>query len=466
LSPHERNDVVTPWTVAKVVRRRKLVCLVVALIVIVGGSGWLLTRPKVYQSTSSVALLPASANTSVLPNYPNLIASLVPTYVQLVSSPILLNRVAATLPFTISTAQLGTEVHAESLSSAAIVNIVADDPDPVHAQQIAARATTVFLADLRGNGVVVAHVYGQPTLPSSPASPKVKLTLTVIIALAILLGLGAGLVWDRLFGGMSSPDDLAGKARPPVLGVLPEPAKRSNARSILDSRDATAPRDRWRVLRTNFIYATNGQVRSVTVTSLGPGKGKTSVAVILAASLAEIGLSVILVDAALRCPSLHEVFELDNDQGLTSTVLDGVPSESLLRPVPAMAGVQVITAGPRLPAPGDERLCFQQLPRLNSLADLVIIDGPALAGDDDAVLAASVSDAAILVASLRPWQADVGLGILEKSPAHVIGTVLTGGSLAKHDSTPGPDAARHQAASESRPPAEVDERTAVIPPRA
>jgi len=461
LIPHESDDKVTPWRVAQVVWRRKLVCLAVALIVLAGGSGWLLTRPKEYQSTSSVALLPVAANTSVLPNYPNLIASLIPTYVQLVSSPVLLNQVAATLPFTVSAAQLGSELHAESLSSAAIVNIVADDPDPVHAQQIAVRATAVFLAALHGNGVVVARLYGQPTVPASPASPKVKLTLAVIVALAILLGLGAGLVWDRLFGGVASPDELTAKVRPPVLGVIPAPAERSHLNSILGARDATAPRDRWRLLQTNFMYATTGQqVRSVTVTSLGPGDGKTSVAVILAGSLAELGLSVILVDAALRCPSLHEVFELDNEQGLTSTVLDGVPPESLLRPVAAIAGLQVVTAGPRMSAPRDEGLCLQQLPRLSSLADLVVVDGPSLAGDDDAVLAASVTDGAILVARLRPWQADAGLGILENSRVRVIGTVLTEVSLAKPGAKPGTGSAQPPAHSEEESPADV------LPPRA
>lgn len=435
-------------------------CLAVALIVIVVGSGWLLTRPKEYQSTSSVALLPASTNTSVLPNYPNLIASLIPTYVQLVSSPVLLNQVAATLPFTVSAAQLSTELHAESLSNAAIVNIVADDPDPVHAEQIAARATAVFLAELQGNGVVVPHLYGHPVVPSSPASPKIKLTLAVIVVLAILLGLGAGLAWDRLFGGTAGPDDLTVKVRPPVLGVIPAPAERSQVDSLLGGRDATAPRDRWRLLQTNFMYATTGkQVRSVTVTSLGPGEGKTSVAVILAASLAELGLSVILVDAALRSPSLHEVFELDNERGLTSTVLDGVPPESLVRPVPAIAGLQVVTAGPRMSARRDEGQCLQQLPGLTSLADLVIVVGPSLAGDDDAVQAAGVTDAAILVARLRPWRADVGLGLLEKARVRVIGTVLTKVSLAKPGDKRETDSAQLPAYSETDSPA------GALPPR-
>ena len=73
MSPSASPDAMTPQRVARVLWRRKLVCSVVAVVVLAAGTGWFLTRPKVYQSTSSVALLPDTANAGVLPNYPNLI---------------------------------------------------------------------------------------------------------------------------------------------------------------------------------------------------------------------------------------------------------------------------------------------------------------------------------------------------------------------------------------------------------
>jgi capsular polysaccharide biosynthesis protein len=199
----------TPQRVARVLWRRKLVCSVVAVIVLAAGTGWFLTRPKVYQSTSSVALLPDTANAGVLPNYPNLIASLIPTYVQLISSPVLLDRVAGSLPFAISGTQLANDVHAESLSNAAVINIVAASPNAIRAQEIAAAATTAFLTEIRGNGVVVPQIYGRPMLPDKPAAASIKLVLTAILALAVILGLAAGLVWDRLFAHVNGAGELA-----------------------------------------------------------------------------------------------------------------------------------------------------------------------------------------------------------------------------------------------------------------
>jgi polysaccharide biosynthesis transport protein len=459
LSSDTAADTVTPQKVARILWRRKLVCLTVAALVIAAGLSILFTRPKEYQSTSSVALLPVSSNTGVLPNYPNLISSLIPTYVQLVSSPALLNPVAATLPFAISPAQLAQQVHAESLSNAAVINIVAVDSSATRAQQIAARTTTVFLSRLRGNGVVTPQIYGAPTVPGTPASPNLKLILAAILIVAVLLGLAAGLVWDRLAG---THDDTslasADGPGPPVLAIVPElengpaPAAlftRANTEDTVDTEDTGAALGRWRALRSTFAYLMAAdQLRSVTVTSLYPGEGKTTVAVNLAASLAELGLSVVLVDAAIRDPSLHKIFGLGNDRGLTSAVTDQTDPASLLHDVPSIAGLQVVTAGDPLPAPIGQNSPYQkQLAKFCSLADIVIVDGPALHGDIEAALAAGVTDGVILVTQAQNdprAQAEEGSRILRQYRGAVLGTVLNrhGGPAAGQPGRPGANGSR------------------------
>ena len=116
---------------------------------------------------------------------------------------------AGSLPFAISGTDLANDVHAESLSNAALINIVGQSPNAIRAQEIAAAATTAFLTEIRGNGVVVPQLYGRPVLPDKPATPRTKLVLTAIAALAVILGLAAGLVWDRLFGHVNGAGELA-----------------------------------------------------------------------------------------------------------------------------------------------------------------------------------------------------------------------------------------------------------------
>jgi Mrp family chromosome partitioning ATPase len=411
--------------------RRKLVCLAVAVIVLAGGSAFAATRPRLYQSTSSVALLPVSTNASVLPNYPNLIASLIPTYVQLVSSPTLLNRVAATLPFYISGSELASEVHAEALSSAAVINIVGQSPNPGRAQEIAATVTDAFLARVRGNGVVVAQVYGRPTVPTQPSSPELKLLLGVILALAICLGLAAGLIWDRLAGRLEEGDQPAEAAsRPPVLGAVRDPGQEDLAGFIQADAGAMA-NDGWRSLRTNFMYAMLGQqMQSVAVMSPVPQPASATVAARLAATVAELGMAVILVDADVHHPALHAAAGLDNGQGLTTAALEGTDPVTLVRPVPGMAGLRMITGGPPLPAEHDAAsLWREQLPRLTSLANLVIVAAPPVSDGTGAGVVAGVTDGVVLVlrAKALTWKrAEAAVAGLRCPGARVLGTVLIG----------------------------------------
>jgi capsular exopolysaccharide synthesis family protein len=220
-------------------------------------------------------------------------------------------------------------------------------------------------------------------------------------------------------------------AGPPVLGIVREPEQENVVSTIRGGVEDTMAQDGWQSLRTNFLYALLGQqMHSVTVISIEPGPAKTTVAAGLAAAVAEMGIAVVLVDADVRRSRLHEVFSLDNGQGLTSTILDGAEPAALLRPVPAITGLQVVTAGPALPAQSDEAsLYLEQLPQLTRLADLVIVDGPALDGGKDAGLVARLTDGVVLVvdSDLLTWkQVRATIRELRSSGARVLGTVLTG----------------------------------------
>jgi Mrp family chromosome partitioning ATPase len=139
-------------------------------------------------------------------------------------------------------------------------------------------------------------------------------------------------------------------------------------------------------------------------------------------------LSVVLVDGAVHDPALHKVFGVENASGLTSCVHDDADPAALLIPVPSVPGLQVVTAGPRLPGRGEARLYLQHLQKFCRLGDLVIVDGPALQGGAAAGMVVSATDAVVLVVPAGlAWPEVVGadLRILEQHGTPVLGTVLT-----------------------------------------
>lgn len=418
---------------ASVLWRRKLVALVVAAVVVLAGFGFLSTQHKVYESTSSVALLPPTNNPSNVQSYANLVPTLVPSYMQLVSSPSFLSGVASTLPFTTTGDQLGKQVHAEAVPNAGIIKIVADLPDARQAQQVAQATTQAFISNLssQNNNIVSLAVFNRASVPTSPVSPRPKLVIGATIALAIILALTAALVWERLFGRIFDPDDLTEASGLPVIGVIPEERRlREGVRVVIGQAGMSRVEDALRSLRTNFVFATSGsKLRSVAVTSVSSEEGKSTIAINLAVVVAELGLQVVLIDGDTHRPKIHQAFGFDNSRGLSSTVLEGASPRSLLRPAPAFPGLQVVTSGPPVRDRGEEAMLYlQHLSAFAGLGDVVIVDSPPLRAGADVRLLATATDAVLLAArsgKATPRQVRGAVHSLRAVDARVIGTVLS-----------------------------------------
>ncbi len=430
-TPAGYHSPVNARSVANVLWRRKFVSLIIAGLVMAGGLGFLYSQPKVWESTSSIAVLPPPQSPSSIQDYANLLPNLIPTYIQLVNSQSFLDGVARSLSFPTTGRELTKHVHGESVTNAGIIKVVADMPTPSQAQEVARATTNSLLNQLSNNGVVKLQVFDSPRYPDSPVAPRPKLVLGATIVLAIILGLAGGLVWERLFGRVFSSAELADASGIPVIGIMPEERRLRLANGVvIGAEGMERMEEAIRSLRTNFVFATSGgKLRSVAITSLGPEEGKTTIAANLAVVVAELGLQVVLVDGDIHRPRIHRIFALPNDRGLTSTVLSGARPASLLQQVPNIAGLQVVTSGPPLRDRTDEvTLYLQHLSAFVGLGDIVIVDSPPLRAGADIRLLATATQGVLLAVrsgSVTPRHLRAALDSLSALDTRVIGTVLT-----------------------------------------
>jgi capsular exopolysaccharide synthesis family protein len=198
----------------------------------------------------------------------------------------------------------------------------------------------------------------------------------------------------------------------------------------------TAPRstaaEAYRTLRTNIDFSSvDDRLQTLLVTSSAPTDGKSMAVANLAVVMADGGRPVILVDADLRRPTQHTLFELNNEQGFTTLFRD---QEALQTP-PLQAipdtSLQVLTSGPLPPIPS-QLLASQKmdevLARLTSLAEIIIFDAPPVITVNDASLLASKVDGVLLVVKAGHTKRDhikAAKDRLEKVNARLIGAVLT-----------------------------------------
>src|SRR5581483_2773801 len=177
----------------------------------------------------------------------------------------------------------------------------------------------------------------------------------------------------------------------------------------------------------------NGEarLRSVLVTSATYGEGKTTTAANLALALALSGFRTLLVDADFRQPSLHNLFRLPNDCGLTSLLQEEMRCPECLQPT-IVPNLQVLPSGP-IPANAAELLGSKRtsllLARLGHLsgADYVVFDSPPVLPVADALVTAPQVDGVVLVVNSRTTKNELVLhavDALERVGARLAGVVL------------------------------------------
>ncbi|WP_414584565.1 GumC family protein [Scytonema sp. PCC 10023] len=264
-----------------------------------------------------------------------------------------------------------------------------------------------------------------------PDSAKRNLALGTMLGL--LLGTGAALVADKLSNVLYSSKDLKEATGLPLLGVVPL-RKELGALAWQEAAGGLQQAARasffevFRSLYTNILLlGSDTPIRSLVISSAAEEDGKTTVAIHLALAAAAMGQRVLLVDANLRSPTVHNRVGLMNIQGLTDVISQDLDWNNVIERSPLEDNLFVLSAGP-IPPDSIRLLASQKMQDLMSelqgAFDLVIYDTPPLVGFADANLLAANTNGLILVAGLGNLKRTIFQQALEE--LQVSGTPILG----------------------------------------
>jgi capsular exopolysaccharide synthesis family protein len=170
-------------------------------------------------------------------------------------------------------------------------------------------------------------------------------------------------------------------------------------------------------------------VRVLMMATAKPGQGATTTLSNLAATLAQGNRRVILVDADLRRPMLHTIFEVSNEIGLTTVLAEGLPVERALQST-AIPNLAILPAGPACDNPWALLRSTSMeglVRRLRQMADFVLIDTPSAAAFADAFNVAPLVDGAFMVVRNRHTPTGIEMKIkqmFEEAGVKVFGAVF------------------------------------------
>ncbi len=257
----------------------------------------------------------------------------------------------------------------------------------------------------------------------------------------LLLGLGGAFFLEYLDQTIKTAADVERVIGVPVLGLIPYESKLSSgtgngaSKSVvvlteLSPDDPSA--EAFRALRTNVTFvAAERPIQLISVTSPGPGEGKSTATVNLAVTLAQGGSRVLLIDADLRRPLVHRAFGLVDQPGLTDVLIQRASLPEAVRPE-VMPKLDVLPSGPTPPNPS-ELLGSEAMQRLIADArreyEYIVIDTPPTLPVTDAAVVASAADATILVfrsGDTEEAAAQRAYAQLRRVHARIAGAVLNG----------------------------------------
>ena len=269
--------------------------------------------------------------------------------------------------------------------------------------------------------------------PSFPSRPRVGLNLMLGALVGLVIGLALAFFIEYLDTSVKTMQDVESLLGVPVLAIIPKNIRLLH-KEVGDTPDAEA----YRILRTNIEFnRKNPEANTFSVVSGGPGEGKSTTIANLAFVSAQGGYSTLILDADLRRPVQHKLFDLSNQVGLTNYLTTDMRLDDVIQPT-AFENLSVLPSG-ILPSDAVGILNSQRmsdtLAELKTRFDIVFVDSPPMLGVSDASVLASEVDQTIMVVQHRRFpramlarvkQAVQGVG------GTVLGVVLNNVDL-KHD---------------------------------
>ena len=273
----------------------------------------------------------------------------------------------------------------------------------------------------------------EPAIASfTPISPRTRSNTVMAVAVMVFFTLGVVLLIDYLDDTVKSPNEVFEQTELSTLATISFIEGDTAPERLIAHK---APRDpvseAYRMMRTNLSFASiSSEMNCVLVTSSSPSEGKSTTSANLATVLAQTGRRVILVDADLRRPSQHKIFELSTNLGLTTALLDTTMPITHHLQQTKVPGLRLMASGPVPPNPAELLNSARMQDVLDGLlkdADFVLVDTPPVLTVADAAILAPSVNGCVLVAEVGRTQMEMLVQATERmrnAGANMYGVVM------------------------------------------
>ena len=266
----------------------------------------------------------------------------------------------------------------------------------------------------------------------SPIRPRTATNVMLAAAVGGMIAVGIIFLLEYLDDTIKTPDQILEDTNLTTLGAIAIIKSDDKNLGLITQRSPRDPiSEAYRVIRTNLSFsAVDAELKSFLVSSASPGEGKSTTAANLAVIMAQTGKKIILIDADLRRPVQHKIFNLSNNMGLTTSILDNQTPVTTHLQETSVAGLSILTSGPIPPNPAEllnSHRMKDVLAELENIVDLVIFDTPPVLTVADASIIGPMVNGALLVVEMGSTRRDTFANAGERmarTGTHIFGAIL------------------------------------------
>ncbi|MDA0322804.1 MAG: polysaccharide biosynthesis tyrosine autokinase [Verrucomicrobia bacterium] len=239
-----------------------------------------------------------------------------------------------------------------------------------------------------------------------PDRPNLLLNLLISIVVGLASGVGVAFFMEYIDTSIRTVEDIERHIGASVLGIIPQ-----KVLPLIEEGPSSPHAEAYRVIRTNLSFSKglSDGANTLCVTSGSVGEGKSLTTANLAFVNAQLGQKTLIIDADLRRPRQHKMFNLSNRLGLANVLLGEMDCEDAVMPT-SVPNLFLMPSG-RLPSAAHGVLDASRMRKViddvRKTYDFVFLDSPPILGVSDASVLASEAAAALLVIQYRKYPRSV-----------------------------------------------------------
>lgn len=281
--------------------------------------------PK-YKSTTSIllsikeeALIDKEEENTITKDEIDLSERLINTYVEIIKSETVVEKVRNNLNLQISKAEILRNMIVEKQEKSTVLKVTIQNEDPYIAKSIAEEVPKVFFEELKElYNITSAQTLDYPQLATEPYNINLVRNCLIGIILGTFIAITISFIKLTLNENIKTESDVEKSVKLPVLASI---GKVTEKHKLVALNTNSAYSELFRVLVSNIKYSKKKK-EIILVTSSKPGEGKSWITSNLAITYARSGKKVLLIDADMRRGKQHAIFKLYNSKGLSNIIED------------------------------------------------------------------------------------------------------------------------------------------------